>query len=391
MRLTTGALVLALAAVAFALVPRLTTPPPEAAGEAAPADAAVEAEQRTLLVVLAPEDGAATTVTLLAAPAVPGDEGAIVFLPVGTLLGIPGHGLDRLGNAQRYGGAPLAEATVENALGIAVDHSAVLSESALAAFLHRVGPLELDVPERLVARNEEGEASLRFAEGEQTLDGPRLAEYWAFLARGEEELAGFPRQRLVWEALLAALERPAALDALVRDGAPQLETSADEEWLRELFEALAAAAEADRLETALLPVEPFGTADDEGAATYRLRAEEARTLVAELLAASRAEEPSGQVARVEVLNGVGTPGIGQAVHDRLEGEGFRIVRTDNARSFDFEETRILVYDEARLPDARRLRDLLGVGSIAVSRRPQSVVDLTVVVGADFLDTEGQEP
>lgn len=352
-------------------------------------------DQRTFLLVRAPQEpGAAKGVTLFAVGPQP-DTGVVLFLPVGTLMDVPGHGLDRLGAAHQYGGAALVQATVENTLGITVDHAATVGDAGLAALLGRVGSVELEVPERLVRRDVDGSPSLRFAQGVQHLDGPRLVEYLSFRMSDQDELSSFPRRQQVWEAVLGALageDGPERLEALTGDGAPQLDTTADAGWLTRLFADLAGASAAGSLTQAGLPVQPFGGAGPDGGGTYRIQDEAAQDLVAELLSASSTEtESPGESLRVEVLNGVGTPGIGQAVHRRLNGQGFRIVRTDNAANFDFADTQILVYDESRLPHARRLRDLLGVGTISVSRRPQSVVDVTLVVGADFAEREGREP
>lgn len=348
--------------------------------------------QRTLLLVRVPEEpGAALGVTLLAAGPDAGT-GAVLFLPVGTLVDIPGYGLDRLGSSHLYGGGPLVEAAVENALAIHVDDTAVLTDAALGAWLDALGTAVVDVPERLVGPGPDGARGVRFAAGPQALDGRRLVEYLAFRGSREGELGTFSRQEQVWDALLEVIadadDPLRAARRLAR--APQLDPGVSDGAVAELFTMLAEAREADRLRQALLPVEPFGGQGPDGSATYRLRQPEAQRLVEELLRGSM-EEEGREPLRVEVLNGVGTPGVGQAVHRRLEGGRFRIVRTDNARSFDFADTQILVYDRARLADARRLRALLGVGTISVSRRPQSVVDLTVVVGADFLELEGRSP
>ena len=117
-------------------------------GDATPA---ASARARTMLLVRAPhEPGPAKGVTLFAVGPADG-QAAVVLLPVGTLMDVPGHGLERLGAAFQYGGAALVEATVENTLGVDVDHSAAVSDAGLAALLGRVGPVEVDVDRRLVA------------------------------------------------------------------------------------------------------------------------------------------------------------------------------------------------------------------------------------------------
>jgi len=343
----------------------------------------VAAEQDTLLLVRYGNPGEpATGATLLTAGP---RSTAVVFVPVGLLVDVPGYGSAPLGTAHQYGATALLEASVENALGIQLDAAAAVSEAGLGAWLERSGGLTLDVPDRLIRRGEDGSASVRFEPGEQFLDGERLAEYWAFRAEGETELETFPRQQQVLSALLAEAARdPATIERLFADGAAQLETTADPEELRPILEQLAAASAGAQLGFNLLPVVPFG-GDEGGAETYRLD-EEARAVVDGLLGDTT---PAGQAdeVRVQVLNGVGRPGIGEEVDTALEGGRFRIELTDNASSFDFTETQLLIYTETpeMMAAARAVRERLGVGTILVSRQPQSVVDLTIVVGADFLD------
>jgi polyisoprenyl-teichoic acid--peptidoglycan teichoic acid transferase len=347
------------------------------------------AGQDTLLLVREGAGGPAEGMTLLAAG--PGEaSGVILFLPVGTLVDIPGVGLDRLGLAHQYGGGALAQATVENLLGVQIDEVAVVTRSGLGSLLGRTGGLTLEVPTRLITRDEDGTAQVRFEPGEQFLDGRRLAEYWGFTSGGEDELASFPRQQAVLGAWLDEAADPDTLAVIAGDGAPQLDTTGDGEWVRDLIAALASARAAGDLQVSLLPVDSFGGDGPDGGATFRVRAGAVEQLVGELLSGSVPADGGGEIIRVQVLNGVGIPGVGQLVDRRLGGGSFRIVLTDNARSFDFAETRILVYDESsRSMDAAvRVQERLGVGTIQVSRQPQSVVDVTVVVGADFI---GDDP
>lgn len=379
-----AALCIAIIGAAAWLGNEMRTPPaPEPSAE--PTDV-VTAEQETLLLIREGGDGdPASGVTLLAAT--PGaDRALVLFVPVATLVDIPGFGLDQLGLAQQYGGAALVQASVENLLGIDIDQVAGVSDSGLAALLARTEGLELNVPDRLVERDEAGSAQVRFEPGVQFLDGERLVEYWGFRQRGETELDTFSRQQRVWEALLAAAEDPQVVEALVSDGAAPLDTTADRRFLEQMFTTLSASHSAEALSFDLLPVTPFGTASEAGDVTYRPVQEGLERLATGPLAGSVPLGGGTSAIRVQVLNGVGTPGIGQAVDAALEGTGIRIVLTDNARNFDFIETRILVYreDQRSLDAAELVRERLGVGTIAISRQPQSVVDLTIVVGADFV-------
>ncbi len=354
------------------------------------AEAALETlpDQHRLLLVTAPDEGAgASSVTVIAGPA--GDAPAsMLFLPTGTLASVPGFGLERLGRSHQYGGAELLTATVENLLGVQLDTTAVATHDGFADFLDRTGGLTLDLDQRLVRREADGTGDVRFEQGEQQLDGERLVELWTFRS-ADDELVGARHRRLVLDALFAAADDEATLDRLVADGAPQLRSDADAEWLVDFFAQLSQEAARGAVRANLLPVESFGSADDDGSRAYRLQTDAAEELVGRFL--GRADiDADGQV-RVQVLNGVGVPGIGQLVDARLPGNA-RITLTGNASSFDFEETRILVYaeDADTLRVAERVQDALGVGTIQVSRQPQSVVDVTIVVGEDLVADAGGE-
>jgi LytR cell envelope-related transcriptional attenuator/cell envelope-related transcriptional attenuator-like protein len=87
--------------------------------------------------------------------------------------------------------------------------------------------------------------------------------------------------------------------------------------------------------------------------------------------------------RAFVQNGSGSPGIGEAVARHLLPQGFRIVLTGNAESFNHDTTLITAIGSDHLEDANRAKDALGVGAVRVSQVPSGLADVTIVVGRDF--------
>ena len=262
---------------------------------------------------------------------------------------------------------------------------ATISTPDLGVVLQAAGGFPIDVPQRLLSYAPDGTASVAFPSGDAYLDGQRLATYWGFTQRDETELDAFVRQQQVVTGLLPLLADE-ALRAEVADRlAQRAATSAEVPWLESFLARLNEAAAAGGLSAQLLPVEPFGATDPVRGASWQLRAAEAEALVADSLAASAPDLATG-VVTLQVLNGVGRPGVAQEVDRALAGGGFRILRSENARSFAEPTTRILLYDNdpSHHQAAERVRALLGVGEILLSRQPQSVVDLTIVVGADFV-------
>jgi hypothetical protein len=148
--------------------------------------------------------------------------------------------------------------------------------------------------------------------------------------------------------------------------------------LARLFERIATLP-SDRLTLTVLPVEQVGVG---GSELYDTSQEELDGFVDETLSGATTPEQF----TVQVLNGVGTPGVGEKVAKALIGEGYRVTLTGNVDGFGEPKTLIVTYDPS--PDgiaaAERARRLLGAGEVQVSGQGQVSVDMTIVVGKDFL-------
>lgn len=92
--------------------------------------------------------------------------------------------------------------------------------------------------------------------------------------------------------------------------------------------------------------------------------------------------PDREVINAIVLNGSGVPGIGELVAELIVPDGFRVVISDNASSFDHDETLVVVGSADDVALGERVRDLLGVGSVNVSVA-SGIAPVTIVVGKDF--------
>lgn len=313
------------------------------------------------------------------------EDGTVLFIPAATVAEIPGHGLLPIGRAFGFGEGPLLDATLDNLLGVDLDHVVGISRQGWSSLFTRLGGLTLDVPERLDERQDDGSSRARFLPGEQFLDGPRVAELLTFRESSETELEVLPRAQRVLLAMLDLIAQdPAVLDAVFTDGAPMLDTSAEPAAVRELLRLLAEAETLGELEVRTLPVSPLGSGEED---SYRVDDERADAVIDSRLASSVPTARSQAGRDLQILNGNGAPGIGQRVAEKLVPAGFRVVLTRNADRFDHTETRIIVFDDSpeQLAIAEEVRALLGVGTIERSRLPQSVADVTVVVGLDFLE------
>ncbi|MFQ5575348.1 MAG: LytR C-terminal domain-containing protein, partial [Terriglobia bacterium] len=133
------------------------------------------------------------------------------------------------------------------------------------------------------------------------------------------------------------------------------------------------ATDTDVLPTYSLPVRPLKL----GRRTYlEPKIRDVGSLIGDLWSVKSTARVS-----VIVLNGAGNPGVARALAGKLEDMNYNVIAVKNADSFDYAESRVLVYGQPGA--AVEIVETMGVGAVAQARfRPKSI-DLAVVVGKDY--------
>ena len=366
--------VLALLAVGFAVYLAASSPEP-------PATTAVEQRtQRTLLFQVRAANGEAAATALLAHD--PDDRtGAAVLVPSQVLVTVPGTGSLTLATALQTAPVQGSRDALSDLLGVTIDHGWVVTPDVLAGLIDALGgvPVEVDVP---VVRD----GTVVLNEGQQVLDGARALDFLLFLAPGEQEQSRVARLQEVLDGLINVLPRTAAeLTQLLQQLDPQRSVSTlPPPELAEYLLGLAADDEAGQLQYDTLPVIPIETGG--GVTAFRLDTARADALVDRLLAPSVPAGVREGGNRVLVLNGVGTPGLGEAVRAKLAPAGFVFVGSRNAPEFGVTTTQVLV--PAATPEAQalgvRVAQAIGVPPTSVVTQDfGTVADVVVLVGEDF--------
>ena len=317
--------------------------------------------------LLVQQDAAGGVASVTVAAVGPGGAGgSMVFLPVGTMVEVPSFGLNPLREAFALGGVELLQQSAENLLGIAFDVVAVVSPDELVELVGPAGALRVDLPRAVEEVTGAGRIETVFPAGPVDVapgDVPSLLE-----RRGTgSDLDRLVRHQAFWESWLGALGE----DPRTRPAA-----SAAGGWGEVLASLASGPVGYD-----LLPVEVLaaGTGSDDD--LYAVQAEEVRALVQEV--APGAVAGAADRVRVQVLNGTGTPGLAQEVQPALAPAGAVVTLTGNADRFDYATTQVVFYRDEHLDAARAVQRALGVGEVVRSLVVLDVVDVTVVIGADF--------
>jgi len=92
-------------------------------------------------------------------------------IPRDTFASIPGQGSQKINAGYAFGGARLEIETVEQFLGIDIDHAAIVDFDGFRRFIDTIGGIEVDLPTDVCSNVSGGAFNLNLKEGERTLDG----------------------------------------------------------------------------------------------------------------------------------------------------------------------------------------------------------------------------
>jgi LCP family protein required for cell wall assembly len=104
-------------------------------------------------------------------------------IPRDTFAEIPGQAPTKINAAFAFGGAALQIKTIEQFLGIQIDHVAIVDFTGFEALIDAVGGVQVDLPHKLCADisggsgGGQGGITLHLKKGENTLDGEKALAY----------------------------------------------------------------------------------------------------------------------------------------------------------------------------------------------------------------------
>jgi hypothetical protein len=308
--------------------------------------------------------------------------GSVVLIPPQVLAQVPGVGNLPFGRALTLGNQTEAIRGSRNAiadlLAVTVDGSWVLDVATFRRLIDQVGGVQVTVDTTVVQNR-----TVLLNPGAQRLSGLQAEQYSSYLGASEQEQARLARLQAVLDGIINEL--PKDPGALLRSLGAGSHSTLALPVLTAILSGLDADDGHDDLQYRSLPVLPVQAGDDK--VLFRIDSPAVKALVGELLAPSVPPGADAGGNRVLVLNGVGTPGLGAKVREKLLPAGFVFVGSRNAPSLNYVKTLVLVKDATAEGAAlgAKVAKALGVPTSSVSSSDQigTVADVVVIVGRDF--------
>ncbi|MBE6101803.1 MAG: LytR family transcriptional regulator [Selenomonas ruminantium] len=162
------------------------------------------------------DDAGRSDTLMVAAVDVDSSKAALLSIPRDTRVAIEGNGYDKINHAYAFGGHKLTQRTVENLLGVKIDHYILIDTKSFARIIDAIGGVDLNVEKRMYYEDpwdDNGGLVIDLYPGEQHLDGDRAIQYVRY-RDGEGDIGRVGRQQKFVKAVLAQVISPDMLPRL---------------------------------------------------------------------------------------------------------------------------------------------------------------------------------
>ena len=189
------------------------------------------------------------------------NQASLLSVPRDTRVKIKGHGFDKVNAAYAYGKEKLSQDTVENLLGVSIDHYVIINTKSFKKIIDAIGGIDIDVPKRMHYEDpwdDDGGLIIDFHPGMQHMDGAKAVTYVRY--RDEEgDLGRIRRQQDFVRAFMEKLVSPSIIPKLptvIKEVMGSLETDLS---FRQLLEFVGTLKESKNngLKTDMVPGKPL--------------------------------------------------------------------------------------------------------------------------------------
>ncbi|MGP1406681.1 LCP family protein [Selenomonas sp.] len=189
------------------------------------------------------------------------NQAALLSVPRDTRVKIKGHGYDKINAAYAYGGHKLSESTVEDLLGVRIDHYIIINTHSFQRIIDALGGIDINVEKRMYYEDpwdDDGGLLIDLKPGMQHMNGKTAVTYVRY--RDEEgDIGRIERQQKFMKAVMEKVTSPAIvtrLPAVIKEVMGSIETDLSFRQLLE-FAGTLKDAQKNGLKTDMVPGRPL--------------------------------------------------------------------------------------------------------------------------------------
>jgi LCP family protein required for cell wall assembly len=308
----------------------------------------------------------------------------ILSIPRDLWVDIPGHGKNKINAAYSFGGSVLMVQTIQQNLGVPVNHYVEVGFTGFIDMVDEIGGIEISFP--YPARDLS--SGLNVDAGDQLLDGGMALAYarsrkyhemqnGSWVAVDADDIGRTTRQQAVIGAILAKLKTPGSIAE-----AGQIASALSQHMTIDASLASSSVAGlawdfrglvSGDIRGSTLPVD---MATIGGASVVVAREPDATEAITAFLAGG---ELASAPIRIQVLNGNGVGGAAGRMSQVLEDAGFEVVSIGDAETSDYELTTVITSPGS--DDGQAIVTRLGFGVVLIGDVDKRY-DAIVIVGSD---------
>lgn len=189
------------------------------------------------------------------------NKASLLSIPRDTRVKIKGHSWDKINAAYAYGGEKLTQRTVEDFLGLNIDHYVIINTKSFQKIIDAIGGIDIDVEKRMKYEDpwdDDGGLVIDLQPGMQHMDGKTAVTYVRY--RDEEgDIGRIKRQQKFMKACMDKLVSPAIiphLPSIIKEVMSSIKTDLS---FRQILEFAGTLKEAQKngLQTEMVPGKPL--------------------------------------------------------------------------------------------------------------------------------------
>jgi len=316
-----------------------------------------------------------------------------VTIPIKTLMDIPGFGLESVDKTVGYGGMDLLMLTVKKALGMDLDKYLLLD---IKDIVDKLGGISINLEQPVTIENYKDKSPIELQQGENKLDGDKAISYLIYYNGSKKDVAInlTSNQKLVLDSIITQIagSDDKTLEKNLNLIKKYYETNLTDS---EIYQFISTISKLKPESNVVYPLDVTSVELEGGNVFYVPDISKLGQFFNVETSTTQTNTTNNVTVDLQVLNGVGTPGIANKVSslfkDLKYSDGtlkFNILQSKNADNYNYAVTQIIVNskDPSYMKLAEEIKNILKTGNITQNEQAPTQ-NIVIIVGADYGKTE----